>query len=50
MKAKILLAAVVASLVVLPWMAFTGDLRDSAASPHEYRPPEATCWSWLWNC
>ena len=31
MKTKIILAAVVASLIVLPWMAFTGDVRDSAA-------------------
>ena len=31
MKAKLLLAAFVASLIVLPWMAFTGDVRDSHA-------------------
>ena len=31
MKTKILLAAFVASLIILPWMAFTGDVRDSAA-------------------
>ena len=33
MKTKIILAAVVASLIVLPWMAFTGDIQTGNAFP-----------------
>ena len=31
MKTKILLAAFVASLIILPWMALTGDVREGYA-------------------